>query len=142
MNRSPQQMELFPASQIAERLGNNARLMEMILERNNIILAWKHVCANKGAPGVDGMKTSQLGSYLAKHWHEIKQDLLNGRHKPLPVKRKEIPKPDGGIRLLGIPTVLDRFIQQAISQVLEQIWDPFFSEHSYGSGPADPHTMR
>ncbi len=128
-------MELFPASQIAERLGNNARLMEMILERNNIILAWKHVCVNKGAPGVDGMKTSQLGSYLAKHWPEIKQNLLECRHKPLPVKRKEIPKPDGGIRLLGIPTVLDRFIQQAISQVLEQIWDPFFSEHSYGFRP-------
>jgi len=77
VNRRPQQMELFPASQIVERLGNNDRLMEMILERNNIIRAWKQVCANKGAPGVDGMKTSQLGNYLAKHWPEIEQDLLN-----------------------------------------------------------------
>jgi len=128
-------MELFPASQIAERLGNNDRLMEMILERNNIIRAWKQVCANQGAPGVDGMKISQLGSYLAKHWPEIEQGLLNCSHKPLPVKRKEIPKPDGGVRLLGIPTVLDRFIQQAISQILEQVWDPFFSEFSYGFRP-------
>ena len=88
MNRRPQQMELFPASQIAERLGNNDRLMEMILERNNIIRAWKQVYANKGAPGVDGMKTGQLGNYLAKHWPEIEQDLLNCKHKPLPVKRK------------------------------------------------------
>ena len=135
MNRTPQQMELFPASQIAESLGNNDRLMEMILERNNIIRAWKQVCANKGAPGVDGMKTSQLGNYLAKHWPKIEQDLLNGKHKPLPVKRKEIPKPDGGVRLLGIPTVLDRFIQQGISQILEQVWEPFFSECSYGFRP-------
>ena len=135
MNRRPQQMELFPASQIAESLGNNDRLMEKILERNNIIRAWKQVCANKGVPGVDGMKTAQLGNYLAKHWPEIEQDLLNCRHKPLPVKRKEIPKPDGGVRLLGIPTVLDRFIQQAISQILEQVWEPFFSEYSYGFRP-------
>jgi len=116
-------MELFPASQIAESLGNNDRLMEIILERNNIIRAWKQVCANNGAPGVDGMKTSQLGNYLAKHWPKIEQDLLNCKHKPLPLKRKEIPKPDGGVRLLGIPTVLDRFIQQAISQILEQVCD-------------------
>ncbi len=128
-------MEFFPASQIAESLGNNDRLMEMILERNNIIQAWKQVCANKGAPGVDGMKTSQLGNYLAKHWPEIEPDLLNCRYKPLPVKRKEIPKPDGGARLLGIPTVLDRFIQQAISPILEQVWESFFSECNYGFRP-------
>ena len=135
MNRQPQQMELFPASQIAERLGRNDRLMEMILERNNIIRAWKQVCANDGAPGVDGMKTAQLGSYLAKHWPKIEQDLLNCRHKPMPVKRVEIPKPDGGVRLLGIPTVLDRCIQQAIAQILEQVWDPLFSEVSSGFRP-------
>ena len=128
-------MELFPASQIAERLGRNDRLMEMILERNNIIRAWKQVCANDGAPGVDGMKTAQLGSYLAKHWPKIEQDLLNCRHKPMPVKRVEIPKPDGGVRLLGIPTVLDRCIQQAIAQILEQVWDPLFSEFSSGFRP-------
>jgi len=142
VNRRPQQMELFPASQIAESLGNNDRLMEMILERNNIIRAWKQVCANKGAPGVDGMKTGQLGNYLAKHWPEIEQDLLNCRHKPLPVKRKEIPKPDGGVRLLGIPTVLDRFIQQAIAQILEQVWNLFSLNTAMDSGPTDPHTMR
>ncbi len=76
---------------------------------------------------MDGMKTSQLGNYLAKYWPEIEQDLLNCKHQPLPVKRKEIPKPDGGVRLLVIPTVLDRFIQQAIAQILEQVWELFFS---------------
>jgi len=81
------------------------------------------------------MKTSQLGKYLERHWPKIQNDLLNGTHKPMPVKRKEIPKPDGGVRLLGIPTVLDRFIQQAISQILEQVWDPVFSEFSYGFRP-------
>jgi hypothetical protein len=111
LNRKPQQMELFAASQTAESLGKNDRLMEMILERNNIIRAWKRVCANKGVPGVDGMRTNQLGKYLERHWLKIEKDLLNGPHKPLPVKRKEISKPDGGVRLLGIPTVLDRFIQ-------------------------------
>lgn len=135
MNRQPQQMELFAASPIAESLGKSDRLMEMILDRNNIIRAWKRVCANKGAPGVDCMKTSQLGKYLERHWPKIQNDLLNGTHNPMPVKRKEIPKPDGGVRLLGIPTVLDRFIQQAISQILEQVWDPVFSEFSYGFRP-------
>lgn len=135
MNRAPQQMEMFVASQFAERLGESDRLMEMIFERNNIIRAWKRVRANKGACGVDGMKSDQLGSYLEKHWPKIEQSLLNGTHKPLPVRRKEIPKPDGGVRLLGIPTVLDRFVQQAIAQILEQIWEPTFSEFSYGFRP-------
>lgn len=128
-------MEIFAASQIAERLGKSGRLMEKILDRNNIDLAWKRVRANQGAPGVDGMKTDHLGKYLKKHWPKIERDLLNGTHKPLPVKRKQIPKPDGGVRLLGIPTVLDRFIQQAVSQILEQVWDPVFSEFSYGFRP-------
>ncbi len=88
--------------------------MEMILERNNIIRAWKKVCANKGAPGVDGMKTSQLGGYLSKHWPEMEQGLLKCKHKTLPVKRKEIPKPDVDVRLPGIPTVPDRFILKVI----------------------------
>ena len=135
MNIKPQQLEIFAASQIAESLGKSDRLMEAILERNNIIRAWKRVCANKGAPGIDGMRTDQLGKYLERHWPKIKKDLLNGVHKPLPVRRKEIPKPDGGVRLLGIPSVLDRFIQQAISQSVEQIWDPVFSEASYGFRP-------
>jgi group II intron reverse transcriptase/maturase len=128
-------VELFAASQAAEHLGRNDRLMEVILERGNLIRAWKRVSGNRGAPGVDGMRTDQLYDYLKTHWPKIKQDLLKGAFTPYPVRRKEIPKPDGGIRLLGIPTVLDRFIQQAISQVLGRIWEPFFSEHSYGFRP-------
>ncbi len=81
------------------------------------------------------MKTSQLGSYLSKHWPEIEQGRLNCKHKPLPVKRKEILEPDVGVRLAGIPTVPDRIIQQVIVQILEQIWEPFFSEYSYGFRP-------
>ena len=135
MNIKPQQMEMFVASQIAERLGESDRLMEMIFERGNINMAWKQVLANKGAPGVDGMKVDQLGTYLRKHWPKIEKDLLNGSHKPLPVRRKEIDKPEGGVRLLGIPTVLDRFIQQCISQIIEQVWEPAFSESSYGFRP-------
>ncbi len=135
MNRMPQPLELFAASQSAERLGRSDRLMDMILERGNLIRAWERVCANKGAPGVDGMKTGQLWDYLKSHWPQIKQDLLSGAYKPQPVKREEIPKPDGGVRLLGIPTVLDRFIQQAVHQILGWIWDPFFSEFSYGFRP-------
>ena len=103
MSIKPQQMEMFAASQFAERLGGSDRLMERILKRENIIMAWKRVRANKGAAGVDGMTTGQLGKYLGKHWPKIENDLLNGAYKPLPVKRKEIPKPDGGVRLLGIP---------------------------------------
>ena len=132
MNRAPQQMEMFVASQFSERLGGSDRLMERILERNNIIRAWQRVRANKGAPGIDGMTTDQLRGYLEKHWPKIEKSLLNGTHKPMPVRRKKIPKPDGGVRLLGIPTVLDRFIQQAISQIMEQVWEPLFSVSSYG----------
>ena len=135
MNRAPQPMELFAASQAAERLGRSDRLLETILERENLIRAWKRVCDNKGAPGVDGMKIEQLWGHLKGHWPTIKQDLLNGAYKPQPVRRVEIPKTDGGVRLLGIPTVLDRFIQQAVSQVLGVIWEPFFSEYSYGFRP-------
>jgi RNA-directed DNA polymerase len=135
MNIKPQQMEMFVASRLAERLGDREQLLEVILERRNILRAMNQVIANKGAPGVDGMKTNHLKGYLKRHWPKIKQDLLNGAYRPLPVRRKEIDKPDGGVRLLGIPTVLDRLIQQAIAQVLEQIWDPTFSEYSYGFRP-------
>jgi len=135
VNIKPQQMEIFTASQIAESLGESDRLMEMVLERDNIIRAWKRVRANKGAPGVDGMKSDQLGRYLENHWPKIEQSLLDGTFKPLPVRRKEIPKPDGGIRLLGIPTVPDRFVRQAICQIPEQVWESTFSEFSYGFRP-------
>jgi RNA-directed DNA polymerase len=125
-------MEMFVASQTAERLGGSDRLMEMILERRNMFRALKQVRANKGAPGVDGIKVNQIGGYLKRHWLKIREDLLSDDYRPLPVRRKEIGKPDGGVRLLGIPTVLDRLIQQAIAQIVEQVWDPTFSEFSYG----------
>jgi RNA-directed DNA polymerase len=112
-----------------------ARLMEDILERENMLRALKRVRANKGAPGIDGMTVDRLPAYLKRHWPKIEQDLLDGRYKPLPVRRVEIPKPSGGMRLLGIPTVLDRLIQQAIAQVLQPIWDPTFSDNSFGFRP-------
>jgi len=132
MSIRPQQMEMFVASQIAERLGANVRLLEMILERRNMFSALKQVRANKGAPGIDKMNVEKIGDYLRRYWPKIKKDLLRGKYRPQPVRRKQIDKPDGGVRLLGIPTVLDRVIQQAIAQIVEQIWDPTFSEFSYG----------
>lgn len=135
MSIRPRQMEMFVASQTAERLGANDRLLEMILERRNMFRALNQVCANKGAPGIDKMNVKKIRGYLRRHWPKIKEDLLSGQYRPLPVRRKEIDKPDGGVRLLGIPTVLDRVIQQAIAQILEQIWDPIFSEFSYGFRP-------
>ncbi len=135
MSIQPQPMEMFVASHIAESLGERPRLMEMILERRNMFRALKRVRANKGAPGVDDMNVDQLGGYLKRHWLKIREDLLNDEYRPLSVRRKEISKPDGGVRLLGIPTVLDRLIQQAVSQTLEQVWDPTFSEFSYGFRP-------
>lgn len=135
MNIMPQQREMFVASQIAESLGGSSRLMETILERRNMFRALQQVRRNKGAPGVDGITTDKLGGYLKRHWPKIREDLLSSNYKPLPVRRKEIDKPDGGVRLLGIPTVLDRLIQQAIAQIVEQVWDPTFSEFSYGFRP-------
>jgi len=110
------------------------QLMEEICERNNLKRALKRVKRNKGGPGVDGMTTTQLPGYLKEHWLSLKEQLLEGNYQPQPVKRVEIPK-DKGTRQLGIPTVLDRFIQQAALQVLQKIWEPAFSEHSYGFRP-------
>lgn len=135
MNIVPQQMEMFVASQITESLGESSRLMEMILERRNMFEAIKRVRANDGAPGIDGMTVKKLDRYLKRHWRKIREQILSGNYNPLPVRRKEIDKPDGGVRLLGIPTVLDRLIQQAIAQILVQVWDPTFSEFSYGFRP-------
>ena len=101
MSIRPQQMEMFVAAQTAERLGANVRLMEMILERRNMFRALKQIRANKGAPGIDKITVNQIGGYLKRHWSKIKADLLNGTYNPLPVRRKEIDKPDGGVRLLG-----------------------------------------
>ena len=111
------------------------QLMEEVCERENCKQALARVKANKGSAGVDGMTVHELPEYLKQHWPVIREQLLSGTYKPQPVKRVEIPKPDGGIRKLGIPTVLDRFIQQAVMQVLQRRWDRTFSEHSYGFRP-------
>jgi RNA-directed DNA polymerase len=111
------------------------KLMEAICSAKNIATALQRVRANKGAPGVDGMTALELEPYLRRHGPEITEKLRQGTYRPLPVRRVEIPKQDGGKRELGIPTVLDRLIQQAILQVLESIWEPTFSEHSYGFRP-------
>jgi len=126
--------EEFIASYLSESPTGQVRLMESILERNNMKRAIKRVIKNKGAPGVDGMTVRKIERYLKRHWSEIEQALLEGTYSPMPVKREEIPKP-GGVRLLGIPTVLDRVIQQAVAQVLNQVWDHTFSEYSFGFRP-------
>jgi RNA-directed DNA polymerase len=113
----------------------NETLMEEVCERNNLRKALKAVRSNKGSAGVDGMTVDKLGPYLAKHWLAIRAQLMSGNYRPQAVKRVEIPKPDGGVRKLGIPTVLDRFIQQAVLQVLQSQWDATFSRHSFGFRP-------
>jgi len=111
------------------------QLMEEVCGRENCKQALKRVKANKGSAGVDGMTVQQLPEYLKQHWPAIREQLLSGTYKPEPVRRVEIPKPDGGVRKLGIPTVLDRFVQQAVMQVLQGRWDRTFSNHSYGFRP-------
>ena len=111
------------------------RLMEEVCERENLKEALRQVKGNKGSAGMDGVTVDQLTDYLKQHWPVIREQLLNGTYEPRPVRRVEIPKPDGGVRKLGIPTVLDRFIQQAVMQVLQRRWDRTFSEHSYGFRP-------
>jgi RNA-directed DNA polymerase len=111
------------------------QLMEEVCGRENCKQALKRVKANKGSAGVDGMTVQQLPEYLKQHWPVIREQLLSGTYEPQPVRRVEIPKPDGGVRKLGIPTVLDRFIQQAVMQVLQGKWDRTFSDHSYGFRP-------
>src|ERR1700724_1972046 len=112
------------------------RLMEEVCERENLKAALRQVKANKGSPGVDGMTVGGIKDYLKEHWPAIRKQLLNGTYEPMPVRRVEIPKPDGGgVRKLGIPSVLDRFIQQAVMQVLQRRWDRTFSDHSDGFRP-------
>src|SRR6202041_422939 len=119
-----------------ERPANTSRIMEEICERANLKEALRQVRSNKGSAGVDRMTVDQLGDYLKQHWPSIREQLLNGTYEPQPVRRVEIPKPDGGgMRKLGIPTTLDRFIQQAVMEVLQRRWDRTFSEHSYGFRP-------
>ena len=127
--------ESFTAKRMTESPAITERLMEEVCERENCKQALRRIKANKGSPGVDGMTVHQLPGYLKQHWSAIREQLLNGNYKPQPVKRVEIPKPDGGVRKLGVPTVLDRFIQQAVMQVLQRRWDRTFSNHSYGFRP-------
>ncbi|MDM5250380.1 group II intron reverse transcriptase/maturase [Lysinibacillus sp. G4S2] len=110
-------------------------LMNQILSRENLLLALKRVERNKGSHGVDKMPVKFLRQHVVENWLTIKKQILEGTYQPQPVRRIEIPKPDGGVRLLGIPTVTDRLIQQAIAQVLSNLYDPNFSNHSYGFRP-------
>jgi RNA-directed DNA polymerase len=114
---------------------SNAEQWGKIWEKENLRKALERVERNGGAPGIDGMTVKELRPYLKEHWLEIRETLYQQTYKPKPVRRVEIPKPDGGIRLLGVPTVMDRFLQQAIAQVLTPLYEPLFSETSYGFRP-------
>lgn len=114
---------------------DTSMLLEEVLERNNMLLALKRVISNKGSHGVDGMKIDELREHIKKHWDTIKAKILESKYNPSPVRRVEIPKVDGGVRLLGIPTVQDRLIQQGIAQVLSRIYEPLFSNNSFGFRP-------
>ncbi|MGB8666746.1 MAG: group II intron reverse transcriptase/maturase [Serratia inhibens] len=127
--------ETVQAPTTRESPSSTVWLMEAICEPVNLRHALKRVKANKGASGVDGMSVSELPGYLKHHWPELKAQLLSGSYRPFPVRRVSIPKPGGGERLLGIPTVVDRFIQQAVMQVLQEQWDTSFSDSSYGFRP-------
>src|SRR5713226_6463982 len=128
--------ESFPAVHGPESPASTNRLMEEVCERENLKEALQRVKANKGSAGVDGMTVDEITGYLKQHWPAIREQLLSGTYKPQPVRRVEIPKPDGGgVRKLGIPSTLDRFIQQAVMQVLQRRWDRTFSDHSYGFRP-------
>ena len=118
-----------------EHRGTGSALLQAALTRENLQRAWKRVRANKGAAGVDGLDIDQTAELLKTEWLAIRERLLQGRYRPAPVRRALIPKPDGGERELGIPTVTDRLIQQALLQVLQPLIDPSFSEHSYGFRP-------
>ena len=134
--RTPREgTESFTAKRETESPARTEQLMEEVCERENCKQALKRVKANKGSPGVDGMTVDELPEYLKQHWPALREQLLSGTYQPQPVRRVEIPKPDGGMRKLGIPTVLDRFIQQAVMQVLQGRWDRTFSEHSHGFRP-------
>lgn len=110
-------------------------LMEEVTDRDNLNRAYRRVLANKGAPGVDGMTVGELRDWIAEHKQELIASLLDGTYQPQPVRGVEIPKPGGGVRQLGIPTVVDRLVQQALLQVLDRLWDSTFSESSFGFRP-------
>src|SRR5438094_6141044 len=127
--------EPFVAKPAPESPAVTEQLMEEVCNRENLVRAWKRVRQNKGSPGVDGMTIDDARGYLREHWPDTRSQLLKGTYQPQPVKRVEIPKPDGGVRRLGIPCVVDRLIQQALLQVLQKRWDSTFSEYSYGFRP-------
>src|ERR1700726_4226992 len=130
-----EETEARPTMNDPESPASTNRLMEEVCERENLKEALRRVKSNKGSPGIDGMTVNELPAYLVEYWPAIREQLLSGTYKPKPVKRVEIPKPDGGVRKLGIPTVLDRFVQQTVMQVLQRRWDRTFSDHSYGFRP-------
>jgi RNA-directed DNA polymerase len=131
-----EEVELPSAMDEPESPANTRQMMEEICERENLREALRRVRSNKGSAGVDGMTVDNLSAHLQQHWPVIREQLLSGTYEPKPVRRVEIQKPDGGgVRKLGIPTVLDRFVQQAVMQVLQRQWDPTFSQHSYGFRP-------
>lgn len=134
--RAERSGEAMSATQGDERSGlDPSRLMERVVEGGNLRRALKRVQQNEGSPGVDGLTVEDFPAYLKQHWPTTREELLTGRYQPSAVRRVEIPKPGGGVRTLGIPTVLDRFIQQAVLQVLQPLIDPTFSESSFGFRP-------
>jgi len=126
--------EAHPVPQKRESSGRVDLLMK-VLSRENMLAAWKRVKANKGSAGIDGMTIEETAGYLKTHWPQIREEITNGTYRPQAVRRVEIPKPNGGVRALGIPTVVDRMIQQALLQVLQPMIDPTFSEFSFGFRP-------
>ena len=111
-------------------------LLEEVLRRENVVAAYQRVVKNGGGPGMDGMTVHELGDFCRSHWARVRSELLRDTYEPQPVRKVEIPKPDGkGVRMLGIPTVIDRMIQQAFLQVLQPVFDPSFSDDSYGFRP-------
>jgi len=127
--------ELFASKAESVFPDRSMQLMEAVVERGNLHAALKQVVRNDGSPGIDGMTVKELPEYLKRKWPRIRRQLLKGEYSPKPVKRVRIPKPGGGIRQLGIPTAVDRFIQQAVMQELQRQWDATFSEASYGFRP-------
>src|SRR5271166_2018539 len=135
LDAEPKEVEPLVAKPASESPALVEQLMEEVCDRENLENAWKRVRGNKGGPGVDGMTIDAAKDFLRERWPSIRSQLLEGTYQPQPVKRVEIPKPDGGVRKLGVPCVVDRLIQQAMLQVLQERWDPTFSEHSYGFRP-------
>lgn len=127
--------EEAPAATQGDERSGTSGLMELVCERENLQAALKRVRKNKGSPGIDGMTVEELPDHLRAHWSELREHLLSGAYRPSMVKEQLIPKGNGEMRKLGIPTVLDRFIQQALLQILQPMFDPDFSEHSYGFRP-------